>query len=172
MRDTNQIIYTINAATENDINDILKLYHLAIGSEGCTWSEEYPNATILRDDFLRNALFCGKKEDGEIISAISIDADAVVDALPNWSNNSAGTGVAAELARLVVREDYQNRGIARQMIRYMMTELTTRGYDYVHFLVSQSNERALRSYAKLQYENRGEAELFGVTWWCYEHRLS
>lgn len=162
----------IYMAKESDLVNIMELYRSAIGSEGCTWSEDYPNADILQADFRRNALFCCREKSGDIIAAISIDADMTVDALPNWSNNSTGNGKAAELARLVVREDYQNRGIARQMIRYMMTELTTRGYDYVHFLVSQSNERALRSYAKLQYENRGEAELFGVTWWCYEHRLS
>lgn len=157
----------INAAKE-DIQEITGLYQAAIGSPGCTWSSEYPNEKITEDDLARNALFCLKNDEGEIIGAISIDNDAVVENLPCWSDTLQP---GAELARLVVKESYQNRGIARKLLTFAMEELQKRGYKGVHFLVSKTHERALRSYARLDFERRGEADLYGEHFWCYEKEL-
>lgn len=60
MKNRTNVNYTIQLAVESDLNEIMELYRLAVGSEGCTWSEEYPNEEILRNDFFRNALFCCK----------------------------------------------------------------------------------------------------------------
>lgn len=156
-------------ATKEDIEKITKLYHAAIGSPGCTWSEDYPNADDTQGDFERNDLFCLKNDDGEIIGAISIDKDDMVESLPCWD---VASRPSAELSRLVVNEKYQNQGIARQLLSFAMKELVKRGYKSVHFLVSKTNERALRSYAKLNFNNRGEADLYGGHWWCYEKELT
>lgn len=155
-------------ATKDDIEEITKLYHAAIGSPGCTWSMDYPNEEITQGDLERNALFCLKNDAGKIIGAVSVDDDKVVEELSCWTD---ALQPGAELARLVVAKEYQNRGIARQLLIYAMQELVNRGYKSVHFLVSKTNERALRSYAKLDFENCGEADLFGEHWWCYEKAL-
>lgn len=155
-------------ATKDDIEEIMKLYRNAIGSEGCTWSMDYPNEEIAQGDLKRNALFCLKNQAEEIVGAISIDDDKVVEELDCWSENLKP---GAELARLVVKEAYQNQSIARMLLTCAMEELVKRGYKSVHFLVSKTNERALRSYAKLNFVNRGEADLFGEHWWCYEKGL-
>ena len=144
------------------------MYHDAIGSPGCTWSEDYPNEDDTMGDFERNDLFCLKKDDGEIIGAISIDKDDKVESLPCWD---AAPRPSAELSRLVVKEKYQNQGIARQLLTYGMQELAKRGYKSVHFLVSKTNERALRSYAKFNFNNRGESDLYDEHWLCYEKEL-
>ncbi len=156
-------------AVMDDIEEITKLYHAAIGRPGCTWSMDYPNEEITQGDLNRNALFCLKNDAGEIIGAVSIDDDKVVEGLSFWT---ADLQPGAELARLVVKEEYENRGIARQLLIYAMRELAKRGYKSVHFLVSKTNDRALRSYAKLHFTNRGEVDLFGEHWWCYEKPLS
>lgn len=156
-------------ATKEDIGEVTKLYHAAIGSPGCTWSMDYPNEEITQGDLERNALFCLKNDAGEIIGAVSVDDDKVVEELSCWT---ADLQPGAELARLVVKEKYQNCGIARQLLIYAMQELAKQGYKSVHFLVSKTNERALQSYAKLDFTNCGEADLFGEQWWCYEKALS
>ncbi len=156
-------------ATKDDIEEITKLYRAAIGSPGCTWSMDYANEELTQGELERNALFCLKNDAGEIIGAISVDDDKAVEELFCWT---ADLQPGAELARLVVKEKYQNRGIARQLLIYAMQELAKRGYKSVHFLVSKTNERALRSYVKLDFENCGEADLFGEQWWCYEKELS
>ena len=152
-------------ANVSDIEKITKLYNKAIGSMGCTWSEEYPSEEHTSGDLERGDLFCLKNDDGDIIGAISIDADEAVDNLRCWSGNGA------ELSRLVVKDEYQNQGIAGIMIKSAMRVLKGRGYEYVHFLVSKEHKKALRAYAKLGFDNVGESDLYDGNWWCYEKKL-
>lgn len=155
-------------ATAADVPEILKLYRSVIGSEGCTWSLDYPNKENIQNDLARNALFCMKTEEGEIIGAISIDDDPLVGKLDCWTAKLSPGG---ELARLVVKETCQNQSIARKLLQEGMRELKERGYKSVHFLVSKTNYRALRSYDRFQFEKKGESDLFGEHWWCYEKEL-
>lgn len=155
-------------ATKEDVNEISALYREAIGTDGCTWSLDYPNAEITRGDLERGDLFCMKTEEGEIVGAISVDDDKLVEELSCWS---VDWKPGAELSRLVVKENYQNQSVARRLLTYAMEELRHRGYKGVHFLVSPGNERALRSYAKLEFTNCGECDLYDHHWFCYEKRL-
>lgn len=152
-------------AQEADKEEIFMLYGKAIGSEGCTWNDGYPGREHLDGDFSRNSLFCLKTSDGEIVGAISIDDDKQVENLPCWSKGGA------ELARLVVKENYQNQGIAGKLLRNAMEVLKQRGYSYVHFLVSKNHKKALRAYDKLNFDNVGESNLYEGLWWCYEKKL-
>lgn len=151
-----------------DKQAILSLYRSMIGTKGCTWSMDYPNEEILENDFKRQAIFVIRNEKNEIIGTISIDDDSEVDQLECWSDSLKP---AAELARLAIKDDYQNLGLARFMLQSVMEELKKRNYKSVHFLVSKTNVRALRSYAKLNFERKGESDLFGENWWCYEKEL-
>ena len=151
-----------------DKQEMLSLYRSMIGSQGCTWTMDYPNEEILDNDFKRQAIFVIKNEKNEIIGAISIDDDSQVDGLTCWSDSLKP---AAELARLAIKDAYQNQGLARFMIQSVMKELKKRNYKSVRFLVSKTNVRALRSYAKLNFEKKGESNLYGENWWCYEKEL-
>lgn len=152
-------------ALEEDKCKIMELYYKAIGSQGCTWNETYPSMEHLDGDFSRGDLFCLKTNEGEIVGAISIDDDMEVDKLTCWSKGGA------ELSRLVVKETYQNQGIARELLKNGMQILKERGYTYVHFLVSKQHKKALRSYAKLGFDNVGESDLYDGDWWCYEKAI-
>lgn len=153
-------------ANEEDRAVITALYKSAIGSLGCTWNDDYPSLEHTESDMARDGLFCLKNESGEIIGAISIDDDAQVEELPCWSKNGA------ELARLVVKEEYQNQGIAGLLLRKAMEVLKQRGYAYVHFLVSKEHTKALRAYEKLNFDKVGECNLYDGNWWCYEKTLT
>lgn len=153
------------AASKSDKAFIIELYKNAIGSEGCTWDENYPSAEHTDSDMARDSLFCLKSESGEIIGAISIDDDKQVEELSCWSKEGA------ELARLVVKESYQNRGIAGILLNSAMDVLKQRGYKYVHFLVSKEHKKALRAYEKLNFNRVGETDLYDGNWWCYEKKL-
>lgn len=155
-------------AMEIDINEISALYSAAIGTDGCTWSLDYPNSEITKGDYERGDLFCIKTEKGEIVGAISVDDDKEVEGLSCWSKELEP---AAELARLVVKREFQNKGIARMLLAGAMDVLRERGYQGVHFLVSPGNEKALRSYAKLQFTHCGDCDLYNHHWYCYEKTL-
>lgn len=155
-------------AEEKDKKEVLALYRSMIGSEGCTWTMDYPNEDNLEDDFGRNALFTLKNEGGEIVGVISIDDDASVEALDCWS---AKLQPSAELARLAVKKSYQNQGLARLLLKSAMEELRKRGCKSVHFLVSKTNYRAINSYSEIGFDIKGESDLYGEHWLCYEKKL-
>lgn len=155
-------------ARQEDKEQIMKLYRSAIGTEGCTWSEEYPNEEIMLTDLKKHNLFCMENSSKEIVGAISIDEDEEVDKLECWDKSA---GKMAELARLVVREDYQNNGIARQLIKNVIKVLKNRKYKSVHYLVSKHNEKALASYKKLDFKCVGESDILENDWYCYEMLL-
>ena len=155
-------------ASEADREEILQLYRSLVGTECCAWSENYPGEEEIRGDLNRKELFCLKESDGTIMGTISIDNDPQVEALTCWS---PALQPSRELSRLGVRTDYQNRGVARLLLQYGMEELRKRGCKSVHFLVCKTNQKAIRSYDKLQFTVVGECELFGEQFWCYEKSL-
>lgn len=155
-------------ATTEDKAEILELYHSLAGTEFCTWTMDYPNENHIEGDLSRDALFCLKDRGGKIIGVISIDEDEAVEDLPCWSEELKPS---AELSRLGVLTTYQNQGIAGKLLQYGMEELRRRGNKSVHFLVCKTNQKALRSYDKLNFNIVGECRLFGEEWWCYEKRL-
>ena len=159
------VTFVFREAKTEDKEQIMQLYRNAIGTEGCTWSEEYPNEQILLTDLSKHNLFCMENQDKEIVGAVSIDEDEEVDRLECWNRNA---GKMAEIARLVVREDCQNKGMARELIKNVIKVLKERQYKSVHYLVSKYNNKALASYKKLDFKCVGESDILDNDWYCYE----
>lgn len=160
--------YRFCVAQPEDEEAVMSLYHAMIGTEGCTWDREYPNVEGFSSDVADERLFCLREETGSLIAVISIDKDPLVEALPVWTRTDRPAG---ELARLAVRADYQNRGIARRMILAAMEVLRLRGYGSARYLVSKTHAKALASYAKLEFICAGESDLYGHEWYCYEKMI-
>ena len=161
----------IVAATEQDTEEIYQLYRSQLGTECCVWDENYPGMKEIAFDLERDALFVMKEEqkDGQaIIAALSLDQDENVEGLPFWSADLQPGG---EVSRLAVRIDHQNQGIAREMIRYAMGELKKRGKKSIHYMVSENNAKAVRSYAHLGFTFAGKCEMYGQPYLCYEQKL-
>lgn len=155
-------------AQKTDSESIMKLYKSMVGREGVTWSDDYPSMETLIRDISRENEFCLKDDDDKIVAAIAIDEDEEVDRLDVWNKSYKRAG---ELARLAVRTDEQNNGIARKMIENVVDIMKERSYDAVHFLASKTNLPALASYKKLDIPIVGEAVIYGENWWCYEKAL-
>ena len=102
----------IDLAREEDRAEILALYRAQIGREFCPWTEHYPSDEEITFDLSRDALFV-MREEGRIIAAVSLEEDPQVDALPCWTPELQPGG---EIARVAVHPDFQNQGIARQMV--------------------------------------------------------
>ena len=157
----------IELAKETDKAEILALYKIQLGREFCPWTELYPGADEIDYDLSRDALLV-MREDGKIIAAISLDKDEAVESLPYWSDELRPGG---ELSRLAVLPEYQNHGIAREMLNAGMELLRKRGYKSVHFLVNRLNVKALKSYGKLEFNTVGECEIFNQPMFAYEKPL-
>ena len=158
---------TIEHATESDKQEILNLYKIQLGREFCPWSEHYPTENEIDFDLSRDSLIV-MREDGKIIASISIDEDEAVNKLPYWTDALKPGG---EVSRLAVLPEYQNQGIAREMIRATMDILKERGFKSIHFLVNRLNTKAMKSYAKLGFDKVGELEIFEQPMICYEKEL-
>jgi len=154
----------IGLAKETDKAEILAMYRTRLYGPA-DWTEDYPNEETIDYDLSRDSLFAMKNADGEIISVISIDKDEEVEALDCWSKELAPGG---ELSRLCVRQDMDNRGIAKAMMRYAFDVLRTRGKKSVHILVKTGHEIALTAYSTLGFARVGTCNLFGKDFICME----
>ncbi len=132
------------------------------------WDEHYPTMSHIEADMALGNLFVMTAEDGDVIATISIDEDDVVAALPLWNPQLEPAG---ELSRLCVRQDYRNRGIARELMRHTFDELRRRGCKGVHILVREGHEVALRSYLRLGYRAAGSCSVYGKAFDCFEMPL-
>ena len=157
----------IEPATENDREQILKLYLAQKGREFCAWDEDYPSDETISFDLSRDALFVMKDNTG-VIAAISIETDEDVDDLDCWNRSLFPGG---GLARVAVDPSMQGRGIGRQMMEYGMGVLKERGYKSVHFLVNKYNVKAIRCYASFGFDVVGECFMFDQDFLCYEKEL-
>ncbi len=176
--------YEILPATEADRDQVLALYQEQKGKEYCPWSDEYPGNETIDFDLSRDALYVmkekekkeeqdkGKEKDKEeekdkrkILAAVSLDEDEDVNRLDCWDPAIAPGG---ELARLAVRRDMQNRGLARILLDFGMREWFRRGKKSIHFLVNRHNVKAIRSYAAFGFHVVGECEMFDQEFLCYE----
>lgn len=155
-------------ADRGDKVEIMELYRSLAGTEFCAWTRDYPGDEDIEGDLSREGLFCIKNEAGTIVGVISIDQDEAVESLTCWNRELMP---AAELSRLGVRAEYQNQGIARMLLRYGIEELRRQGKRSVHFLVCKTNQKAIRSYRKLNARIVGECKMYGEEWWCYEYEI-
>ena len=159
--------YAIVNATEEDREELLSLYKAQIGRECCPWDDEYPGEESIDWDLSRNALFVMKAE-GQILAAISFEEDEEVDAFPFWNRGLEPSG---ELARLAVLPEWQNRGLAKAMLRFGMKELKRRGFCGVRFMVNKTNAKAIRSYASFGFHVAGKCHIYEQDMFCYEKKL-
>lgn len=159
----------LKAADINRLEDIYKLYIDARKTEGCTWNEEYPTKEIIKNDILRGDSFVIINENNnEIIAAISIDDDKLVEEQACWSEE---LNPAGELARLVITEKYRGNGLAGKLIQGVMETLQKRKFKGAHYLVSPYNTNALRAYKKMGFNDCGRIFLYDHEWICYEKNL-
>jgi len=158
----------ITPAAESDREALLRLYTLQKGRECCPWTEAYPAPENITDDLSRDALFVLRSPSGAILAAVSIEDDPDVDVLPCWDPALAP---AKEIARLAVDPAYQNRGLARKMVAFIMEELRSRGCRGIHFLVNSLNLKAIRSYAAFDFRVVGECDMYNQHFLCYEKEL-
>ena len=139
-------------AAASDIEEITGLYEQAKGSKFCT----------------RDALFCMKTETGEIVGAISIDDDKEVENLKCWSKTLKPS---VEIARLVVKTEWQNKKIAPKMLKELLKIIADRGIKGAHYLVDKNHKKALAAYKSLNFIKVGESTLYDGNWWCYEREI-
>lgn len=157
----------ISLAKENEKEKILALYRTMLYGPA-DWNEYYPNEDTIAFDLSRDALYVMKDESGEIVAAISIDQDDEVEKLSCWHEELKPV---AEVSRLCVRKDMQNRGISKKMMNHVFAILKEQGKKGVHILVKTGHEIAFAAYEAIGFERVGECRLFEKDFVCMEKKF-
>ena len=158
---------TINMATNENEKEILKIYHSLIGTFGCTWNKYYPTIEDIKKDIENKSMYIVCNED-KIIAVASAGKDTELEKLKCWNRNIKNP---CDLHRIGVLKEFQNKGIAKELVRYIENDVKKRGFDGIRFLVSKTNPPALAIYNKLGYKKCGETNMYDINWFCYEKKL-
>lgn len=159
--------YKIRKATIDDVEDIVEIYHSLIGTPGCAWNEYYPSIKEAEKDIRENGLFC-VCDNKKIIAIATVGKDEDLDELSCWGKEIKRP---CDLFRVGVIRDFQNKGIASKLIRYIEDDVKKCGFDGIRFLVSKTNPSALALYNKLEYKCCGETNMYDIEWFCYEKKI-
>jgi ribosomal protein S18 acetylase RimI-like enzyme len=157
----------IERAVPADADDILRLYRSLVGTPYCTWDDEYPDREIVENDLRQYKVFV-VRDNGSIIAAAVSAYDASLDPIASWCRDVRQWAL---LTRLGVSQPHQNRGIARQLVRFIMADAKADGCDGIRFLVSPDNHPAQRMYQSIGFDICGEADHYEMNWLCYQKRL-
>jgi len=152
---------TFRHAETSDLDEIMQLYRILVGTPFCTWNEEYPSRELISEDIRARHLYC--LCDNERILAVS--AACVIhelDPLP-WD---ARIKNPCDIARIGVLPAMQHRGIGSMMLRNIIEEIRRSGYDGIRLLVAKANIPALRMYEKAGFSICGETFAYHVDWFC------
>lgn len=115
-------------ATEQNIEEILNIYHSLIGKDGCTWDFDYPNIDEVKNDINKKSLYIVLK-DKQIIAVAAAGEDDELQELECYNKNMK---VPCDLVRIAVRTEYQNKGIAKYLISYIEKQVVKKGFDGIH----------------------------------------
>ena len=94
----------IRLAENADKADVMSLYRSLVGTEGLTWSEDYPTMDDVERDIAAKSLYIAVL-DGRIIAAAGAGEDSEVSDISSLENPCC-------LYRVGVSRDFQRRGIA------------------------------------------------------------
>jgi ribosomal protein S18 acetylase RimI-like enzyme len=154
-------------AEEHELDAVRLLYKSAIGTDGCTWNEQYPGESELRDDFAAGCLFV-LTASNTVLGAVSVVPENELDDQGIWTVND---GTQREIARLAVAPACRGRGCARHMLTQLFEQLKAAGCHSVHILVAKINTPAIRLYRSMGFSFLGECFLYGHHFFACEKIL-
>lgn len=161
----------VRKGTAADVPAVAALWRSLVGTEGCTWDEEYPGTEQAAGDAERGELYvlCQEEEgEEEIIGAMAAGEE---DELWDYDFWSMEIKRHCGCSRLGIASAYQGQGLAGFLFSEVEKDVVLRGYDGIGFLVSPANPKALSVYHKMNYVKVGECWRYDQDWYCYEKKL-
>ncbi|MCM1262019.1 MAG: GNAT family N-acetyltransferase [Butyrivibrio sp.] len=146
-------------ATINDIENICSLVNEAINKMESIgiyqWDYLYPTEEDFYNDINNKTLYVAENEH-EIVAiyAISQECDEEYTKC-KWHNPDE---TACIIHRLCVAPTFQNKGIGKQILKHIETQLANLAYTSVRLDAYSQNPYALRLYKNNGYEERGFAD--------------
>lgn len=149
-------------ARKEDAEQVLSLYEGAKNGEFCVWNDSYPSYMEIEHDLETNNLYVMTDGD-KIIGAISVVPENEMDGFDCWAYKDS-----KEIARVVVDNTYQGRGLSFEMVRSVEAILREKGYKANHLSVAKSNVPAYKTYVKAGFTVVGEAAMYESDYYLME----
>ena len=148
---------SIERADISDLDEIFAIYQKCItilDAEGIMqWDEHYPSLTLLQQDIEAGELF--KYVTDERIAAVCVltgNQDKEYETV-EWRHPEAR---ALVVKRLAVEPDFQNRGIAVELMEFAEDYAVKNGFTSIRLECYASNKAALNFFANRGYQVAGE----------------
>lgn len=146
-------------AKKSDIDDVVKLVKAAIvqmEADGIyQWDDIYPAKEDFINDIEKKSLYLAI--DSKKLAAIYVISAESDEAYKNaaWENNDESAYI---LHRFCVSPDYQNKGIGKEVLAHIETQIYEMGYKSIRLDVFTENPYAQKLYRKSGYIVRGYAD--------------
>lgn len=164
----------ITKASEDQIDAILNLCKECsqnmLNNSLDQWDEVYPNREIFLSDIKNDSLFIAVSDNSkEIIGCVVLNEyqDPEYGEI-KWKYNGKRIAV---IHRLMVHPEYEGKGIAKSLVRFVEDLARKRRYDSVRLDVFQKNQRAVNFYHKLGYTVSGKVAFRKGEFWCCEKSI-
>lgn len=157
----------LTLAEKKDLDNVLELYEIVKKTKYCVWDEEYPTIENINFDFEHDCLYVLKEND-IVFGAISINFENEFDEFPDlwlYTKNSC------EIARLVVKPEYQNKGLAEFMVNEISIILSEKEVYCIHLAVAVNNLPAVRLYDKCGFLQVCTTYIFENYYYFYEKKI-
>ncbi len=119
------------------------------------WDEKYPDHAQIESDIRKRHMTVVMKKD-DIVAVYVLDRDSDPEyEKGEWQNPSAKYKV---IHRLCVRPEYQNQGIAKQVILHIEEKVKAQGAESIRLDVFTQNPYAQKLYEDLEYVTVGQVE--------------
>ena len=145
-------------STQDDIDEICRMVtHAAKVMDGIgihQWDEIYPTRENFASDVREDALFIGT-EGNEIAVVFALSKHQEPEYLSaEWEYRGEAFCV---IHRLCVNPVFQNRGVAKETLRYIEEHLKSKGVSAIRLDVFTENPYALKLYNNNGYHTTGSA---------------
>lgn len=146
-------------AKKSDIDDVVKLVKAAIvqmEADGIyQWDDIYPAKEDFINDIEKKSLYLAI--DSKKLAAIYVISAESDEAYKNatWENNDESAYI---LHRFCVSPNYQNKGIGKEVLAHIETQIYEMGYKSIRLDVFTENPYAQKLYRKSGYIVRGYAD--------------
>ncbi len=153
--------YDFLLANIDDASEIMDIYHSLIGTQGCTWSIEYPDYETVESDICNKSLYI-LKDNNRIIAVAAAGSFNELEHF-EWTPQKP-----CELARIGVTSTLQKQGIGTIILQNVIEAVKDRSFDGIRMLVSKTNPAALALYDKNGFERCGETYMYGIDFYRYQ----
>lgn len=150
-------------ALPEDAEDIVGIYSSLVGSDGCTWDENYPTLDFVKKDIAGDSLYKVVKGGVTAASAYLGDYEESewIECFPS------GLGKMGEVSRVGVKREFQRQGVGYALIEFLKKQAKTLSYDGLGLLCGAENFSAMRLYERCGFTRCGESFLYETHWFCY-----